>query len=265
MLSARTRSVPNHGTRCGFIGSSVSDNPHRVNGELLPSAYCIQPQQSPELHYGPKDRCVSISFTVAGTQLEQVPDKRAVRLSARAPVQPDPQTVWGVDLPLVLPESLWSWTLTRLRLIAGIWWRSDRDHFKANMRLIEVLEHIADVFRKAHSTEESDAEALPWSGTERAVEGRIAQLQTVADLAAIAGMSVAHFSRQFHSIFAVPPAQWLRQRRLEAAAHLLRSTEQNVRVIAENVGFRSETVFYQVWKKYYTSTPSEWRHQRLGR
>src|SRR5947208_13926306 len=53
----------------------------------------------------------------------------------------------------------------------------------------------------------------------------------VDDLARAAGLSRAHFSREFRRAFGEPPHTYLLTRRLERAATLLRSTDHSV---AEN-------------------------------
>ena len=124
-----------------------------------------------------------------------------------------------------LPTHLQAWIKARLQLIAGIWWRSEREHFKANMRLNEILEHLTDELASTETTHYHDTPS--WLvAIERAASTRIQTIHTVEDLAAIAGMSVAHFSRQFRQSTGQPPAKWLRQRRMDIAADLLRATDE---------------------------------------
>ncbi|MGA9597032.1 MAG: helix-turn-helix domain-containing protein [Acidimicrobiia bacterium] len=62
---------------------------------------------------------------------------------------------------------------------------------------------------------------------------------TVSDLARAAGMSRAHFSRQFRDAFGEAPHQYLLTRRLERAAALLRNTDWAVTDICFAVGLTS--------------------------
>ena len=59
-------------------------------------------------------------------------------------------------------------------------------------------------------------------------DARYAEPLTVADLAAAARLSPAHFSREFRRAFGESPHQYLLTRRLERAASLLRSTDWSV-------------------------------------
>ena len=58
------------------------------------------------------------------------------------------------------------------------------------------------------------------------VDARYAEAITVADLAAAAGLSRAHFSRMFTKTFGESPRAYLQSRRLERAAALLRYTDR---------------------------------------
>ena len=58
----------------------------------------------------------------------------------------------------------------------------------------------------------------------------------VDDLAAAAGLSRAHFSREFRRAFGESPHAYLLTRRLERAAALLRNTDRSVTEICFSVG-----------------------------
>src|SRR3954452_19884567 len=61
----------------------------------------------------------------------------------------------------------------------------------------------------------------------------------VDDLAAAAGLSRAHFSREFRRAFGEAPHAYLLPRRLERAAALLRMTDRSVAEICMSVGLQS--------------------------
>src|SRR3954463_4140372 len=61
----------------------------------------------------------------------------------------------------------------------------------------------------------------------------------VDDLAAAAGLSRAHFSREFKRAFAESPHAYLLTRRLERAAALLRTTDRSVADICLSGGLQS--------------------------
>jgi AraC-like DNA-binding protein len=69
-------------------------------------------------------------------------------------------------------------------------------------------------------------------------DARYADVLTVADLAHAAGLSPAHFSREFKHAFGESPHQYLLTRRLERAARLLRVTDWSVADTCFAVGAR---------------------------
>lgn len=82
---------------------------------------------------------------------------------------------------------------------------------------------------------------------------------TVADLAAAAGLSRAHFSREFRRAFGEPPHQYLLTRRLERAAGLLRNTDREVIEICFAVGLSSVGSFTASFGRVYGLSPLAYR------
>jgi AraC-like DNA-binding protein len=81
----------------------------------------------------------------------------------------------------------------------------------------------------------------------------------VAELAAAAGLSRAHFSREFRRTFGVSPHGYLLTRRLERAAALLRTTDGSVAEVCMSVGLQSVGSFTTSFKRAYGKTPTEYR------
>jgi AraC-like DNA-binding protein len=90
-------------------------------------------------------------------------------------------------------------------------------------------------------------------------DGRYHDGITVEDMAAAAGLSRAHFSREFKRTFGEPPHQYLLARRLERAAALLRNTDWQVKEICLSVGLKSVGSFTSSFTKHYGLTPSAYR------
>ncbi len=81
----------------------------------------------------------------------------------------------------------------------------------------------------------------------------------VDDLARAAGLSRAHFSREFRRAFGVPPHVYLLTRRLERAAALLRNTDRSVTDICLSVGLQSLGSFTTSFARAYGIPPSAYR------
>lgn len=82
---------------------------------------------------------------------------------------------------------------------------------------------------------------------------------TVADLARAAGLSPAHFSREFRRTFGEAPHQYLLTRRLERAAALLRNTDRTVTEICFAVGLTSVGSFITSFGRIYGVAPLAYR------
>jgi AraC-like DNA-binding protein len=81
----------------------------------------------------------------------------------------------------------------------------------------------------------------------------------VDDMAGAAGLSKAHFSREFRRTFGEPPHTYLLRRRLERAADLLRTTDRSVADICFSVGLQSVGSFTTSFKHAFGRTPTEYR------
>ena len=83
----------------------------------------------------------------------------------------------------------------------------------------------------------------------------------VEDMARAAGLSRAHFSRQFRQAFGETPHAYLLTRRLERAAALLRGTDRSVLDICLSVGLRSVGSFTSSFTRTYGVPPNSYRRQ----
>jgi AraC-like DNA-binding protein len=81
----------------------------------------------------------------------------------------------------------------------------------------------------------------------------------VDDLARAAGLSRAHFSREFHRTFGETPHAYLLTRRLERAAALLRGTDNSVAEICFSVGLRSVGSFTTSFTRIHGMSPTAYR------
>jgi AraC-like DNA-binding protein len=84
---------------------------------------------------------------------------------------------------------------------------------------------------------------------------------TVADLAALAGMSRSTFARQFASAFGMGPMEFVAKTRLYHGAQLLRSTPLSVKVIAATAGFASRSHFSRAFKEGWGMDPTAFREK----
>jgi AraC-like DNA-binding protein len=81
----------------------------------------------------------------------------------------------------------------------------------------------------------------------------------VDDLARAAGLSRAHFSREFRRAFGESPHAYLLTRRLERAAALLRGTDRSVADVCLSVGSQSVGSFTSAFTRTFGVSPTAYR------
>jgi AraC-like DNA-binding protein len=82
---------------------------------------------------------------------------------------------------------------------------------------------------------------------------------SVDDMARAAGLSRAHFSREFRRAFGESPHAYLLTRRLERAAALLRTTDRSVADICLSVGLQGIGSFTTSFSRTYGVSPTAYR------
>jgi AraC-like DNA-binding protein len=90
-------------------------------------------------------------------------------------------------------------------------------------------------------------------------DSRYHEALDVDGLARAAGLSRAHFSREFRRAFGDSPHAYLLTRRLERAAALLRSTDRSVSEICFSVGLQSLGSFTTSFTRTFGRSPTAYR------
>ncbi|MGY6269324.1 helix-turn-helix domain-containing protein [Achromobacter denitrificans] len=83
----------------------------------------------------------------------------------------------------------------------------------------------------------------------------------VERLAAVSGVSEAHFARSFKQAFGIPPHRYLLTRRIEQAATLLRDTPLSITEIAFATGWESLGSFGRVFRDITGRSPGAVRRE----
>jgi AraC family transcriptional regulator len=79
------------------------------------------------------------------------------------------------------------------------------------------------------------------------------------DLAALTGLSLSHFTKQFKRATGLPPYQYVIQQRVERAKVLLRDDTLNVAEVSQALGFFDQSHFVRHFKARVGVTPSDYR------
>ncbi len=92
-----------------------------------------------------------------------------------------------------------------------------------------------------------------------AIENNIFTHMSIQELAFICHKSLSSFKREFRKIYNDTPSRYIKNRRLEHAAHLLISTGQSVSDIAYETGFQDITTFSASFREKFACPPSKYR------
>lgn len=85
----------------------------------------------------------------------------------------------------------------------------------------------------------------------------------VSDIAKAAGYSRSHFTRIFHKLYGITPAQYLTELRLRSAIRMLQMECCSIKEIAARCGFRDESYFCKVFRKYHSLSPEKFRKGKI--
>lgn len=85
---------------------------------------------------------------------------------------------------------------------------------------------------------------------------------TVDSLARQVCMSRSAFAASFKSLVGEPPLHYLTRVRMHKAVSLLRSSRDNLKQIAEQVGYESEAAFSNAFKRWHGKSPGEYRREQ---
>lgn len=82
---------------------------------------------------------------------------------------------------------------------------------------------------------------------------------TIDFLADLCHLSTTHFRRRFHEIMGSTPLDFINSTRIDEACKLLKSTEDSILSISEQVGFHCISSFNRCFSKLMGESPRDWR------
>lgn len=124
---------------------------------------------------------------------------------------------------------------------------------------------IETVLQRDVDTDGSTESRVPAARLKRVIEymeENLSRNLTLDDLAAIAGLSSAHFSRNFRGVFNESPHRFLVGRRIARACRLLLETEHSLNEVAAQVGYESQSYFTTLFRRETGETPASFRRRR---
>jgi AraC-like DNA-binding protein len=90
-----------------------------------------------------------------------------------------------------------------------------------------------------------------------------AQPLTLDRLAKHCGINKYHLCRLFQKSGQTSPLAYLRDRRVEAAVAMLRTTDLPIHTIGQQCGFESPSYFGKVFREYMSMTPKDYRMKKM--
>lgn len=109
----------------------------------------------------------------------------------------------------------------------------------------------------APALEREVARAL--ADTRRYMEEHLDEPLTISTLSRRSCLSATTFKAGFRRLYGLPVHAWLRQRRMERAAELLRDSSLSVLGVAQSVGYSSASQFTAAFRRHYGVTPAQYR------
>jgi AraC family transcriptional regulator len=91
------------------------------------------------------------------------------------------------------------------------------------------------------------------------VDAHLDEPLSLADLAAVAGLSRMHFAAQFRAATGLRPHDFLLYQRIEVSKAILSGTNIPLAEVALTVGFHAQAHFSTVFKRMTGETPAGWR------
>jgi AraC family transcriptional regulator len=95
------------------------------------------------------------------------------------------------------------------------------------------------------------------------IDEHISDTLSVSDVAALLGLSEAHFSRSFKRTFGEPPYAFVIRRRLERAIQYMLETDLSLSDIALRCGFVDQPHLCKNFRRSMGHTPAAWRRACL--
>ena len=127
--------------------------------------------------------------------------------------------------------------------------------------------HLLKNYSTANSSAENLSGGLSGYKLRRAKEFIIENLEedlSLAEIAAAADLSQYHFARAFRKSTGFTPQQYLMKQRIERAKELLAKDDLPIVEISLRTGFKNQSHFTTLFRKFTKLTPRTWRELKLA-
>lgn len=129
----------------------------------------------------------------------------------------------------------------------------------------DVVAFLLELVHAAGSEARSRVDRTrPLGGVLAHITAHVGDPMPLAELAAMAGLSMPRFKARFREELGMPPGEYVLRARVAEAERRLRDTSQTITQIAFDLGFSSSQYFATVMKRYTGQTPRQLRAKGNG-
>lgn len=154
-----------------------------------------------------------------------------------------------------------------LALIAESNHATSEGKFYAESLIQTLVLHLLRNYSNAKFVTENSSGGLSGYKLRRVKEFISASLEedlSLANIAAVADLSQFHFSRAFRKSTGLTPQQYLTEQRIELAKQLLEKADLPIVEISLRAGFKNQSHFTALFRKYTKVTPKLWRELKIA-
>ena len=140
---------------------------------------------------------------------------------------------------------------------------TDTEAIRSSCLALLLITFLCETYTKNNPAEKSESLSCDEAFMEAIarIHGHYAEKITVTELSRLAHLSRSAFIRKFRDVCGMPPAEYLLNRRLEAARHLLLTTGLSAAEIAVRTGFYDASHFTRAFRTAEGCTPNEFRRR----
>ncbi len=149
-----------------------------------------------------------------------------------------------------------------LALLNEITSGSETDQLYADTLSQSLVIHLLKNYSVSDTNTKEAKGGLPGFKLKRVKEFINSNLEnnpSLAEIAEIAGLSRYHFSRSFRKSTGMTPQQYVMQQRVERAKLLLRDKDLPIVEVSLQTGFKNQSHFTNIFRKFTKITPRNWR------
>ncbi|MFW6323274.1 MAG: helix-turn-helix domain-containing protein [Guyparkeria sp.] len=180
------------------------------------------------------------------------------------PPQPGWQELFDRPLPVVLPSG---WSQAAIRFIdeaQATYWIDAIAHLKVNAQLFLLLARLLAWQLQEKPGDETGSYGLV-SAAETLIHQRACEGITVAEVAAMLGVSRSTLTQRFIELRGYGPGKAIVRRRIELACYLLENAvERSIEEIARESGFSAGSVLRRVFARELGLSPTRWHRRAQG-